>query len=35
MRQTEFLTPACDPKTLIVGQLMQDAVFTCAPGPMP
>jgi CBS domain-containing protein len=29
MRQTEFLTAACDPKTLTVGQLMQDAVFTC------
>jgi len=29
MRQTEFLTTACDPKTLTVGQLMQDAVFTC------
>jgi CBS domain-containing protein len=32
MRQTEFLQRACDPKTLKVGQLMQDAVFTCAPG---
>ncbi|THJ22387.1 MAG: CBS domain-containing protein [Nitrospira sp. CG24E] len=29
MRQTEFLTAACDPKALTVGQLMQDAVFTC------
>jgi len=29
MRQTEFLAAACDPKTLTVGQLMQDAVFTC------
>jgi len=29
MRQTEFLGAACDPKTLTVGQLMQDAVFTC------
>ena len=29
MRQTEFLATACDPKTLTVGQLMQDAVFTC------
>ena len=29
MRQTEFLVAACDPKTLTVGQLMQDAVFTC------
>ena len=31
MRQTEFLRKACDPKTLSVGQLMQDAVFTCGP----
>jgi CBS domain-containing protein len=31
MRQTEFLTAACDPKTLTVGQLMQDAVTTCTP----
>jgi CBS domain-containing protein len=30
MRQTEFLTTACDPKTLTVGQLMQEAVFTCS-----
>lgn len=29
MRQTEFLCKACDPKTLTVRQLMQDAVFTC------
>jgi hypothetical protein len=29
MRQTEFLATACDQKTLTVGQLMQDAVFTC------
>lgn len=29
MRRTEFLTMACDPKTLTVGQMMQDAVFTC------
>ncbi|HXX74480.1 MAG TPA: CBS domain-containing protein [Nitrospiraceae bacterium] len=29
MRQTDFLTAACDPKTLTVGRLMQDAVFTC------
>jgi len=29
MRHTEFLGAACDPKTLTVGQLMQDAVFTC------
>jgi CBS domain-containing protein len=31
MRQTDFLTAACDPKTLTVGQLMQDAVTTCTP----
>ena len=31
MRQTEFLNKACDPKTLTVRQLMQDAVFTCGP----
>lgn len=31
MRQTEFLRKACDPKALTVGQLMQDAVFTCSP----
>ena len=30
MRRTEFLAAACDPKTLTVGQLMQDAVFTCS-----
>ena len=30
MRKTEFLAAACDPKTLTVGQLMQDAVFTCS-----
>src|SRR6185436_17838119 len=29
MRKSEFLATACDPKTLTVGQLMQDAVFTC------
>ena len=29
MRQTEFSMNACDPKTLTVGQLMQDAVTTC------
>jgi CBS domain-containing protein len=29
MRKTEFLATACDPKTLTVEQLMQDAVFTC------
>ncbi|HEY7533311.1 MAG TPA: CBS domain-containing protein [Nitrospiraceae bacterium] len=31
MRQTDFLTSACDPKTLTVERLMQDAVFTCGP----
>lgn len=31
MRQTEFFTKACDPKTLTVGQLMQDAVTRCTP----
>ena len=31
MRKTEFLAAACDPKTLTVGQMMQDAVFTCTP----
>jgi len=31
MRQTEFLMAGCDPKTLTVGQLMQDAVTTCTP----
>ena len=29
MRKTEFLGTACDPKSLTMGQLMQDAVFTC------
>ena len=31
MRQTDFFIGACDPKTLTVGQLMQDAVTTCTP----
>ena len=31
MRQTEFSLSACDPNTLTVGQLMQDAVTTCTP----
>jgi len=31
MRQTEFFMQATDPKTLTVGQLMQDAVFSCGP----
>ena len=29
MRQAEFFMKACDPKTLTVGQLMQDAVTRC------
>jgi CBS domain-containing protein len=29
MRQTEFYMSQCDPKTLTVGQLMQDAVTVC------
>ena len=29
MRQTEFLAKATDPKTLTVGQMMQDAVTRC------
>jgi CBS domain-containing protein len=29
MRETEFFMAACDPKTLTVRQLMQDAVTTC------
>ncbi|MDH5669495.1 MAG: CBS domain-containing protein [Nitrospira sp.] len=29
MRQTEFFLKACDPKTLTVAQLMQDAVTKC------
>lgn len=31
MRRIDLITQACDPKTLTVGQLMQDAVFTCTP----
>jgi CBS domain-containing protein len=31
MRQTEFFMKACDPKTLTVEQLMQDAVMRCTP----
>lgn len=31
MRQTEFLQRGSDPKDLTVGQLMQDAVYTCGP----
>jgi CBS domain-containing protein len=29
MRQTEFFMRGCDPKTLTVGQLMQDAITQC------
>ena len=29
MRQTEFFMKSCDPKTLTVGQLMQDAITHC------
>ncbi|MBH0179685.1 MAG: CBS domain-containing protein [Nitrospira sp.] len=29
MRETEFFMKACDPKTLTVGQLMQDAITQC------
>lgn len=29
MRRIDLLTQACDPTTLTVGQLMQDALFTC------
>ena len=31
MRRIDLLTQACDPNTLTVGQLMQDAVFTWTP----
>lgn len=31
MRRTEFMLRACDPKTLTVHQLMEDAVVTCSP----
>ena len=31
MRQTEFFMAGRDPKTLTVGQLMQDAVTSCTP----
>ncbi|MBX3235971.1 MAG: CBS domain-containing protein [Nitrospiraceae bacterium] len=30
MRRSDLLTQACDPKTLTVGHVMQDAVFTCS-----
>ena len=29
MRRIDLITQACDPKTPTVGQLMQDALFTC------
>jgi len=32
MRLAEYMTKACDPKTLTVHLIMEDAVFTCAPG---
>jgi len=31
MRRTEYMAKACDPRTLTVRQIMQDAVFTCSP----
>lgn len=31
MRRTEYMANACDPKSLTVGQLMEDAVFTVSP----
>jgi CBS domain-containing protein len=32
MRRAEYMAKACDPKTLTVRQIMEDAVFTCTPG---
>ena len=32
MRRAEYMAKACDPKTLTVHQIMEDAVFTCSPG---
>jgi CBS domain-containing protein len=29
MRRVEYMAKACDPKTLVVSQIMEDAVFTC------
>ena len=29
MRRIDLITQACDPNALTVGQLMQDALFTC------
>lgn len=31
MRRAEYMCEACDPKTLTVHQIMEDAVFTCGP----
>ena len=31
MRRTEYMAKACDPKTLTVNQIMEDAVITCTP----
>ena len=31
MRRAEYMAKACDPKTLTVRQIMEDAVFTCSP----
>jgi len=31
MRLAEYMAKACDPKTLTVHQIMEDAVFTCMP----
>ncbi len=31
MRRIDLLTQACDPNQLTVGQVMQDAVFSCTP----
>lgn len=31
MRRAEYMAKTCDPKTLTVHQIMEDAVFTCSP----
>ncbi len=31
MRRTEYMAKACDPKTLTVRHIMEDAVITCTP----
>lgn len=31
MRRTEYMAKTCDPRTLTVRQIMEDAVFTCSP----